>query len=971
MPDKSSLEMLHSLEQLLDTWEYWEQLADEYLGTVLPNLQRNPSSGTPKEQRLIRDIQECATAQEWADLPSIAANIPGYRHRVNDLIANIGRKLAENDFVSARTLAATSHDSFTEFAYRDACREARANALAAIQSFQEAGEFERAKAVLNANAPLWTEIEARDLEAERQQREQAYIERSIEAALKAGDCLRARRLVGAFANQLSRPDFESRLEECEREQAKRLALQELRHALEQFDFLGADRIWQRNGIPAKLEYEQQKAGYLLRYLQTFHGVAIHPEKAFALAKSSPRLLVAARAGSGKSTLLAIKALMIAEQEKIAPSKILVLAFNKRAANEIKATIRDKYQVAVDNVRTFHSLAYQLVQPEERVVADDGGISEVVRQAFTDILDEQTRAELYQVFRREMLEFERSGASLSEADYYVFARNLRQITLDGHRVKSRGEKYIADFLFEYGIHYSYEKPYRWDGRLYRPDFTIWSGAACYIVEHWGIDLSDPADDVPRHWNKTRAEYVAEAEEKRAYWRTRKITLLETSTADLRAGRAAFEAKLYQLLSSVGIPCVRVPQSQLEQMVSQQHHDHLTKLFEQFIQRVKKKRWSPADAADMFKLQAIQDERTRLFVDVALRVYEAYEKRLRREYLIDFDDLVFRAAERIHSTSGTCPLPLAKATSRPVMVRDLQWVLVDEFQDFSELFYQMITAIMSHAPEARILCVGDDWQAINSFAGSDLRFYHDFVTLFGPAETVSLATNFRSRREIVEMGNRLMAGLGTPGQALPDSQAGEVRLDHVDKVWVEVRPDEVYAAEREEDSRFTFVSDGSESAVKSAPKLMVARYLKACYKIALRPENAGKTLAILARTNFVEGVTLDRFGSQFLKCFTEQDKQVSGDIEDRVGWGTVHSYKGLQADVVIVLGVCQGQFPMLHPDNELFLPLGVTAQSVLDEERRLFYVAITRAVERLYLLTEYGRESDYLDALFGRQRSQNAS
>jgi DNA helicase-4 len=79
------------------------------------------------------------------------------------------------------------------------------------------------------------------------------------------------------------------------------------------------------------------------------------------------------------------------------------------------------------------------------------------------------------------------------------------------------------------------------------------------------------------------------------------------------------------------------------------------------------------------------------------------------------------------------------------------------------------------------------------------------------------------------------------------------------------------------------------------------------------------------------------------------------------GTVHSFKGLEEEIVILVRVCEGAFPLLHPDDSLFTIFGQSEIDVLEEERRLFYVAITRAKERLYILTEQGRESPFLQEL----------
>ncbi len=74
--------------------------------------------------------------------------------------------------------------------------------------------------------------------------------------------------------------------------------------------------------------------------------------------------------------------------------------------------------------------------------------------------------------------------------------------------------------------------------------------------------------------------------------------------------------------------------------------------------------------------------------------------------------------------------------------------------------------------------------------------------------------------------------------------------------------------------------------------------------------------------------------------------------------MHSSKGLEADIVVLLNVCEKVLPSIHPSNELFEIFGRTPDKILDEEKRLFYVAITRAKRGLYVLTEKDKESEFI-------------
>ena len=295
--------------------------------------------------------------------------------------------------------------------------------------------------------------------------------------------------------------------------------------------------------------------------------------------------------------------------------------------------------------------------------------------------------MYAVFRQELAEIEEAGLMLSEEDYYIYRRNVRQTTLRGGSVKSAGEKWIADFLFEHDIPYRYEKLWFWDSEHYRPDFSIFYRQEDYVIEHWAID-ENHREELPSWWGKTWKEYRQEMQRKRRYWREKNIVLIETSTADMRLGRTHFEAILKQRLEDAGITCHKLPQEELYEKVE---HDHLTKFAEmltQFIQRAKKKRLSPTKMQREIDAYEPRDERESIFLQLASRVYKEYEQEKENQNRIDFDDLLMRATQRVHETEGRYSIRVDH--QRDIRMNDLRWIMIDEYQDFSPLFYPIVSA-----------------------------------------------------------------------------------------------------------------------------------------------------------------------------------------------------------------------------------------------------------------------------------------
>jgi DNA helicase-4 len=801
----------------------------------------------------------------------------------------------------------------------------------------------------------------------------------IEDLLKEFDFEKANTLYQQIAADYPEQDYLVLYEKYQRLCRKQAFCLHLKGLLGNFQFQTAEMSWQETGLISLPEYEEMLVPYIQAYFEEKINQRLNAEQSRALAKRSPGLLIAARAGSGKTRVLASKAAFLVDRFQINPDHILVMAFNRSAADEIRNRIRRDYkQPGFESARTFHSLAHQLVRPTEDLLYDetDDVITRKMSLFVQQLLKEQIRnpvfiEKMYSFFRKEMREIERTGFFLDEEAYFDFRRNLLQVTLNGERVKSTGEKIIADYLFEHDISYGYEKVWLWGSQIYRPDFSIYEQQKDYVIEFWGIDENDPGKQVPPEWSQTWDEYYTEMQAKRAFWKEKSVVLIETSIQDLRKGREAFEEILKRKLAKAGIDKPKLTSIELIHKIRDKDYTitRLSELFTQFVQRAKKQALKAQDVQKLLHSYQPKDYREEVFLDLACRVYVEYEQALIRQRKIDFDDLMMRATEKVHETRGECAISLGNPKSRSFRMNDLRWILIDEYQDFSELFYRLITAIQTYNPQVQLFCVGDDWQAINGFAGSDLQFFDKFREWVKDGQVAHLLTNFRSQAAIVRTGNALMQGCGRPGEHLPQKNGGDVQIGYMDDVWIEFRNNDASAIQKTEDKRFLITEAALNGNDKKYNRIVASKYLKKCYQIITSPENQGKSVAILSRTNWIDGVKLSEFKNRLIASLTTADLKTIEDPKNKINVQTAHKYKGLEADLVIILGACNGAFPLLHPDNALFEIFGKTLLDAFEEERRLFYVALTRAKTSLYILTEKGRESVFLKRLPGYQPSQS--
>lgn len=767
-------------------------------------------------------------------------------------------------------------------------------------------------------------------------------------------------------------------------------------------FCSIDRFYNEHlrGQLSAEELTSLKAGRLRWRLKKLD-VAVDSDQERALASPFHRLQITARAGSGKTRTLAARAALAISDEKLSPNQVLILAFNKAAAAEIKGRVKKLLKgMDYENARTFHSLAYQLAKPQKKILFDSGeSVSEREQSQFAQrmlrrIINPAFREEMVKFFRQELEQVESIGRDLPPHDYFAFRRSLEHVTLggqwirangervvtNGERVKSKGEKFIADFLFEHDIQYRYERAWMWktpflDGAIYKPDFSILANGRDYILEHWAFDPDDANAELPDCWGLTAEDYRSQIEAKRGFWASKQITLLETDAGMLVHGREAFEVKLKSILERVGIPCVRLPDSEIVARVFQNDFmiSRMAGLFTQFIMRAKKHSWSPDEVSDVVRESSEKEPRTQVFHQLALRAYREYELMKSEESAMDFDDLLCEATKAVELHGSDASIHLGGG--RAIALGDVKWILIDEFQDFSFLYYQLLAAILHACPHIRIVSVGDDWQAINSFAGAELKYFERFSEYFSGGETVELTTNYRSGSSIVEAGNRVMAGHGASAVVAPSAPLSLIENIDVSKVFVQfVRSPETEGAWSEDQ---VYLPNGTSGRV-SETLLRQAQVLKTLGRL-LRPAFCTATISettrmadrsphvlLISRTRYAYGLDLSELKERVIGILVALTGAAPNLLDRLIQVTTAHGSKGREAHTVVILDATERQFPKIHADSLLFEIFGTTQKDLLAEERRLFYVAISRATRYLFILTDKNAPSPYLQLLSTRVR-----
>lgn len=348
--------------------------------------------------------------------------------------------------------------------------------------------------------------------------------------------------------------------------------------------------------------------------------------------------------------------------------------------------------------------------------------------------------------------------------------------------------------------------------------------------------------------------------------------------------------------------------------------LTVLLQTFIGLFKSNGWDARQWDELRHQNATQEltpflrERTRLFLDMAEPIYRRYQAHLQAESAIDFHDMINQATALVET--GTVPVTY-------------QYVMIDEYQDISRSRFRLVQAIADRC-HAKVLAVGDDWQSIYRFAGSDLSLLTHFEEAFGPYELLKIEQTYRNPQELIQVAGQFV--MRNPQQY----------QKHLRSVHSFVNPLQVV---------------GYRANMAEALNRVVEHIVQ---------EDGPRAHVMLLGRNHADLQPLERLAGRYQVRRGQQgitiiDAQHPG---LHVAFQTVHSSKGLEADHVILLMSADPRrgFPSVMADDPVLTAV-LPALEVFPnaEERRLFYVALTPTRQDVWVLTPDPSLSPFVDEL----------
>ena len=634
-------------------------------------------------------------------------------------------------------------------------------------------------------------------------------------------------------------------------------------------------------------------------------------------------LVVSSAGSGKTSSIVGKVKYLTEIKGIAPERILLISYTNKAAAELTE------RMATNGLKgyTFHKLAVDIIG---KTTGTKPSICDNTDSLFVDIyhklLDKSS-------FKKNIVEYF-IDYQTNEADWEQRKNERREQLseqknvqlkamfpdMDGRAiyVRSEQEQKICFALSSLGVKFRYEEPYEHQlademHSQYRPDFSIYfkqGGVTKRIyLEHFGVDEHGL---VPAWFAKDKGITYEEANQKyndgitwkKAAHEKFGTQLLVTSSADFHY--SDIRDKLRKLLAEAGVPIQEKTDEELYDLVvpkGSKQEKAFIRLVVTFVTLVKS---SCKSVKEVLKQAKNADDERSVFIikNIFQPVYERYINALSDSNQIDFTDAILQATEICR-------------TSHPV---EYDYIIVDEFQDISVDRYNFLKVLREGNPPAKLYCVGDDWQSIYRFSGSDMALFNQFPEYFGATEINKIETTYRFGEPLVSLSSNFIQRNKAQIQKNIHSFSSEMRTEL-----------EFYAYDRRD------YCNTIGQLVASIP--------------------SDKSIFLLGRYSF------DDYYLSFMYQSIKEGNRFYYVIEGRkIEFLTVHKSKGLEADYVILLQCNKDTygFPsQVSDDPVLNYVLTKSDQFPYGEERRLFYVAITRAKVKTLVLYDKRFPSVFVD------------
>lgn len=717
------------------------------------------------------------------------------------------------------------------------------------------------------------------------------------------------------------------------------------------------------------------------------GKSLDSQQREAIVVDEDAVKVIAGAGSGKTFTIQGKVKYLTEKRDVDPSEILAISFSNASVDDLKERIAEPI-----DIKTFHKVGKDiLTQYNQYSRPDTSALKRIIKRYLTKkaLKNEDISKKLIEFFsfyinvppsdddkyEGDLLDWQ-EGVDFSTLKRRF--KNKQRETLNNEIVRSYEELYIANFLFIYGIKYTYEKIYSYPNKNferefnkfkeflfsfneeipdelknditkdllnltdifeeyeikdYLPDFYL-DDYNIYI-EHFGLNRNCENHLIG---GKSSEEYVKEMEWKRKVHKKYGTTLIETFSYYQSENRLL--TRLAEKLQAQGVEFNEIDYREvyrilLENKTIKEWEDFIV-LLKTFIELFKGNNYDETKFKEFYDYvgglkDSFSKDRTIAFLKIVEEIYNDYEAYLLKIKKIDFNDMINKASDCIVKNGLDLPY---------------KYIIVDEYQDTSFTRYNLLRNICDSIG-AKIMVVGDDWQSIYSFSGCDVNIFTKFDNFFDVCETRYIEKTYRNSQQLIDASSNFV--MKNPDQTRKELKSSKSLKYPIKLVNFDNDFDEIL--------KFELIIKNiiNQSTFKNKKILILGRNNKDIFNLL---------------KNFnVE----NEYGKRKFEILGDEDKLrrnkfvkivYRGSPDVNIEYRTVHQSKGLECDNVILINLknWKAGFPNKMVDDPVLNFVKRNGDSFsYAEERRLFYVALTRTKNNVYLLAPYFKSSVFVQEL----------
>ena len=674
-------------------------------------------------------------------------------------------------------------------------------------------------------------------------------------------------------------------------------------------------------------------------------IILDEQQRTAVLLDSNNLLVIAGAGSGKTTTMVAKVIYLIEKCGYKESEIVVLSFTRKVKKELEDIIHNKFGYKGVNIFTFHKLGLRIINASgenyNNIVEENGQYSifsdhiknilyndkekfEKFLNAFSNLLYFNNEWRMYDTFsdyhdfeyKKEMIKNNWSISQYNEVQ--IEKRKNVYKTIRGEYLKSKEEVDIANFLFKNGIDYEYEKREE-NGEWYHPDFYIRQLENENYIEHFGIDENGHNK---MFTEEELASYLESYRTKQFYFNdcnNRDKFIVTYSKYD---NGSDYLTELEKELKKRGYSLTPTRDEEIYEKLKATDQDKyisqfISKLLIPFISLYKQQGYT------YYYFNKLISENTgniREQLIILQDFFKYYQEELEKRKLLDFEDMIYKSYSI---------MPRLKESNLKV---DYKYLIIDEYQDISQSRLKLVKRL-ANLFDAKVMAVGDDWQTIFGYSGARIDLFKNFESEMEDAARIPIERTYRNSQELIDI-------------------AGEFILKNKEQIIKKLISDkhiqypvEIVIYDDSDREKLNYhralavekILDYIVSKDPNSKVLFMGRYKKDVYKISNN----------------------DKFKVYKTKVISNKYPEL------KIDYLTIHQAKGLGYDYCVLLDLNDGTygFPSKIEDFPVVKLIKPEIDEPIDypEERRLFYVALTRTRNKIYLLVPKRKISSFAKEL----------